>query len=109
MSAFHHRMVCSAIVCVWAAFIGAGAVQAQSAAPRTGEAVYLQHCAMCHEQVTDRIPHRDALKQMPATRILRALDAGAMMAVALTMHRDDRIAVARYLGTDATDTGPPPA
>jgi len=104
-----HGIVGSAIACTSAALLGAGVAQAQATAPHSGEALYAQHCAMCHEQVSDRIPHRSALQQMPATRILRALDAGAMMAIALTMYRDDRIAVARYLGTDAPDAGPSPA
>jgi polyvinyl alcohol dehydrogenase (cytochrome) len=36
---------------------------------------------------------------MPATRILRALDFGVMMTVAYPMNRDERDAVAAYLGT----------
>ena len=43
---------------------------------------------------------------MSSARILRALDAGAMLAIAMQMHRDERIAVASYLGTDAPDAGP---
>ena len=79
---------------------------AQPPAASTGQAVYAKHCALCHEQVDARIPHRQALQQMSSARILRALDAGAMLAIAMQMHRDERIAVASYLGTDAPDTGP---
>jgi polyvinyl alcohol dehydrogenase (cytochrome) len=43
---------------------------------------------------------------MPSARILRALDSGAMMAIAFTLHRDERIAVASYLGTNETIPGP---
>jgi polyvinyl alcohol dehydrogenase (cytochrome) len=82
---------------------------AQPAAAPSGEALYAEHCALCHEQVDERIPHRSALEQMPAARIVRALDAGAMLAIAMNMNRDERIAVADYLGTDAPDTGPPAA
>ncbi len=64
---------------------------------------------MCHEQVNERIPPREALQKMPAARILRALDAGAMMAVAFTISREDRMAVASYLGTNETVAGPPAA
>ena len=46
---------------------------------------------------------------MPSQRILRALDTGAMMAVALTISRTDRIAVAEYLGTKEQIAGPPPS
>ena len=37
----------------------------------SGEAVYKAHCAACHDQNTPRIPPRDALQKLPATRILR--------------------------------------
>ncbi len=80
---------------------------APAAAQTSGEVVYAEHCALCHEQVDDRIPHRSALQQMPAARIVRALDAGAMLAIAMTMNRDERLAVAEYLGTDVPDTAMP--
>jgi polyvinyl alcohol dehydrogenase (cytochrome) len=84
--------------------------RAQSdAAPPDGRTVYLAHCAQCHEQTNPLVPHREALQRLPSTRILRALDAGAMLAIAMTMHRDERIAVAGYLGTDAVESGPSPA
>ena len=78
-------------------------------AASSGEAVYQAYCARCHEQINDRIPPRQSLEKMPSTRILRALDAGAMMAVAFTISREDRIAVAAYLGTNEAVGGPPPA
>jgi len=81
---------------------------AMLAAP-SGEDVYRQRCSGCHEQANSRIPPRSALNQMPSARILRALDTGAMQAVAFTMSRDDRAAVANYLGTTAPAAGPPPA
>ncbi|HWE52057.1 MAG TPA: PQQ-binding-like beta-propeller repeat protein [Bryobacteraceae bacterium] len=77
------------------------------AAP-SGEEVYKKRCGGCHEQVNDRIPPRDALQRMPSARILRALNSGAMMAIAFTMSGEDRQAVATYLGTSA-NAGAPPA
>src|SRR5262245_40749695 len=92
-----------------AAWLAAPA-HAQTAAPLPdGRTVYLAHCAQCHEQVTPQVPPRDALQHMSSARIMRALDAGAMLAIAMTMHRDERVAVAKYLGTDAADSGPPAA
>ena len=73
----------------------------------TGETVYQKRCAVCHEQTNARIPTRHALQQMTSARILRALDAGAMMSIAFTMHRDERIAVASYLGTKTSSDAPP--
>lgn len=46
---------------------------------------------------------------MPAERILRALDFGAMMTVAYPLSRDERQAVASYLGTNAPAIAFPPS
>lgn len=82
----------------------------QATAPKAaGEAVYKQRCAGCHEQNNPRIPPRTALDQMPAERILRALDFGAMMTVAYPMSRDERHAVAAYLGTSIPANAFPPS
>jgi polyvinyl alcohol dehydrogenase (cytochrome) len=78
------------------------------AAP-SGEAVYKQRCSGCHDQTNPRIPPRTALNQMPAERILRTLDFGAMMTVAYPMAREDRQAVASYLGTNAPALSLPPS
>ena len=75
-------------------------------AATSGQDVYQKRCSGCHEQTSPRIPHREALQKMPSGRILRALDSGAMMSIAFTMSREDRIAVASYLGTDAVVQGP---
>ena len=75
---------------------------AQTAPARpSGEAVYKQRCARCHELTDPRIPPRTALNQMPSVRIMRALDFGAMMTIAYPLSRDERQAVAGYLGTSA--------
>jgi polyvinyl alcohol dehydrogenase (cytochrome) len=85
-----------------AGLIAAALAWGQARAPQAGgEAVYKQRCAGCHEQTNPRIPPRAALNQMPAERILRALDFGAMMTVAYPMSRDERQAVAAYIGTSA--------
>ncbi|MEQ1947330.1 MAG: PQQ-binding-like beta-propeller repeat protein [Bryobacteraceae bacterium] len=76
------------------------------AAP-TGEEIYKKRCAGCHEQVTDRIPHRTVLQKLPQARIVRTLDSGAMMAIGFTLSREDRFTVAEYLGTKDTIAGPP--
>jgi len=83
---------------------------AQTSGPKAaGDAVYNQRCATCHEQTNPRIPPRSTLNQMPATRILRALDFGAMMTVAYPMSRDERESVAAYLGTNAPAISYPPS
>ncbi len=80
-----------------------------SAQGPSGEAGYKQHCAGCHDTTSPRVPSRESLRQMPAARIMRSLDGGAMMTVALTMSRDERLAVSSYLGTASALPGPPPS
>ena len=79
-----------------------------AAAAVSGEAVYGKRCAVCHEQINPRIPHRETLKKMTASRILRSLDFGAMMSVAYPMNREEREAVAAYLGTAGKEAPPAP-
>ncbi len=88
---------------------GAAAPSPAQAQTVSGEAVYTRRCASCHDQLNPRIPTKESLRKMPATRIVRALDTGAMMSIAFTMHRDERLAVASYLGTSDTVAGPPPS
>jgi cytochrome c553 len=75
----------------------------------SGEEVFQQRCASCHEQNNPRIPRVDALRQMPAARILRTLNWGVMGNVAYTMTIAEREAVASYLGTSAPPAAMPPA
>jgi polyvinyl alcohol dehydrogenase (cytochrome) len=79
---------------------------AQGAAA-SGERVYAEHCAACHDQVGARIPTREALAKMSAARILRTLDFGLMMSIAYPIRRDEREAVAQFLGTGQDDLTPP--
>ena len=73
----------------------------------SGEALYAQHCASCHEQVGARIPTRAALEQMSAARVLRTLDFGLMMSIAYPLTRGEREAVASFVGKGRDDTAPP--
>lgn len=84
-------------------------VPAASAQAPAGDATYKTHCAACHDSASPRVPTRTALQQMPASRILRALEGGAMMNVALTMSHEERQAVAGYLGLPGVVEGPPPS
>src|SRR5437868_3465353 len=80
---------------------------AAHAAEPAGEAVYGKYCASCHDQTGARIPARTALMNLSPARILRTLDFGAMMSIAYPMRRDEREAVARFLGHGADDPPPP--
>src|ERR1700723_709900 len=79
------------------------------AAPEGGEAVFKQRCAGCHEQNNPRIPTRETLQKLPASRILRTLNYGAMISVAYTMSMSQREAVANWLGTPANSEPVTPA
>src|SRR6185503_14597694 len=83
--------------------------QAQAqASPPSGAELYARHCASCHDQTSPRIPPRDALTKMSPARILRTLDFGLMMSVAYPLKRDEREAVAAFLGRGPDETAPPP-
>ena len=94
-----------ALVCALA-FSGASSSAQAQAAHAPGEAVYAKYCASCHDQVDARIPTRASLTQMSPARILRTLDFGLMMSIASPIQRDDREAVANFLGKGADDTKP---
>jgi polyvinyl alcohol dehydrogenase (cytochrome) len=73
----------------------------------SGEAVYREYCASCHDHPAPRVPPRSALQALSAARILRTLDAGVMMRVAYGLQRNQREAVANYLGKANDDSAPP--
>jgi len=76
------------------------------AAPVSGEAVYQKRCASCHESGNPRVPSREALKKLTAARIARSLDFGEMSNVASALRRDEREAVAAYLGVAGGSPAP---
>ena len=78
-----------------------------SAATPSGEALYQQRCAPCHDAGKAAIPSKDALKKMTVTRIRTSMDFGKMGGVATTMRRDERDAVAAYLGAAVANEAPP--
>ncbi len=100
---------CAALLLCSAVMAAPAAPARAQVAPATGEAVYKMHCSSCHDQASPRVPPRDALQKMPAARILRTLDFGVMMAVAYPIRRDERQAVAAFLGTNAAEAPPPPS
>jgi polyvinyl alcohol dehydrogenase (cytochrome) len=73
-----------------------------------GAALYKKQCAACHDQVNPRIPPRSAIQKMSARRILRTLDFGLMMSIAYPLHREEREAIANFLGTGAEEAPFPP-
>jgi len=86
---------------------GVLAAPAVQAAQASGETVYGKYCTTCHDATDGRAPTRAALKQMSPARILRTLDFGLMMSIAYPIRREDREAVAKFLG-GAADEAPIP-
>src|SRR5262245_39210220 len=79
-----------------------------SAAPVSGEAVYRQRCASCHDSGNTRVPPREELKKFSVGRILRTLDFGLMNNIGTRLTQEEREAVAAYLGV-AGGNGQPSA
>ena len=73
----------------------------------SGEAVYQRRCAGCHDSGREGTPPRDALKQLSVARILRTLDFGVMINIAYVLNREEREAVAGFLGVERPDTPVP--
>jgi polyvinyl alcohol dehydrogenase (cytochrome) len=84
----HAMIVCAAL------WLGACASEQE----KLGESVYRERCSTCHDTPESRAPSQAALRQMPAARILRAMDFGVMMSITYALNRAEREAVARYLG-----------
>ena len=96
------------MLAVGALLLGGGdLVAAAQAATDAGAAVYAKYCAACHEQAVERIPTRAALTKMSPARILRTLDFGQMMTIAYPIRREEREAVARFLGRGADEAALP--
>jgi polyvinyl alcohol dehydrogenase (cytochrome) len=68
-----------------------------------GSTLYQQRCATCHDAGGDRIPPGSALQKMSANHILRTLDFGAMMSIAYPLRRQEREAIATFLGVPGED------
>jgi polyvinyl alcohol dehydrogenase (cytochrome) len=98
-----HVVVLAALLCA----ISAAAQNNASGSTDMGAAVYQKRCATCHDQAGGRAPSKDALQKLSAARILRTLDFGLMMAVAYPLKREERVAVANYLGTKAEEAALP--
>jgi len=90
-----------------AVLAGAGVGADTAAAQERGAAIYAEQCARCHDLPDSRAPSRATLEQMSVNRIVRTMDFGAMMSVTYMLDREDRQAVAEYLGVPGEDREPP--
>jgi polyvinyl alcohol dehydrogenase (cytochrome) len=96
-----------AVIVLAVASIAAVSFVTRASAQQTGEEIYAARCAGCHDTTGSRAPTKDVLAQMSVSRIVRTMDFGTMMSVTYMLDREQRQAVASYLGTAAEDRAPP--
>lgn len=78
---------------------------------RSGEAIYRQACAHCHEGQVARAPGRDMLEIMSPESVLRSLTVGVMQQEAAGLSPAERATVAEHLtgrSMDLTASSPAP-
>lgn len=88
--------------------------QGRGKEPQTGESMYRQSCAACHDGGVERAPQRQALKAMSPERVLDAMETGPMLYMAARWPAAGRRAIAEFvtekkLGTAALATALSPA
>lgn len=65
--------------------------------PPSGQAVYKQHCAVCHESTLPRMPSREALRSVTPEHIESALSSFSMRRQGSALSPAERRAVAEFL------------
>lgn len=82
-------------LCVFVAF---GYLEAQTARKTlSGEEMYKQSCAPCHDAGVERAPQRGVLMQMTAERVLAAMESGEMVYMAARWPVTGRRAIAEFV------------
>src|SRR5688572_15485569 len=65
--------------------------------PAIGPALYERLCANCHDNGVGRSPNRLAFRDMPAERVLAALETGSMVTMANNRTAAERRAIAEFV------------
>jgi polyvinyl alcohol dehydrogenase (cytochrome) len=71
--------------------------QGRNGDARTGESMYQQSCAPCHDKGVERAPQRAALKAMTPEQVLGAMESGEMIYMAARWPVAGRRAIAEYI------------
>jgi len=81
-------------------------------AAESGEELYKQICASCHEAGLERAPNRQALRAMTPERVVAALETGAMLSMAAGRTGVERRSIAEFVTgksfSKALDLAPSP-
>ncbi|MES2627185.1 MAG: PQQ-binding-like beta-propeller repeat protein [Pseudomonadota bacterium] len=64
---------------------------------QTGQALYTQLCATCHEGANERAPRLEVLRQLSPEQVLNTLEAGSMITMAAHRSSLDHRAIAEYV------------
>lgn len=64
----------------------------------TGEQLFTENCASCHDGSVQKAPHKDMLNLMPPSYTLKAMNEGIMTSQSTHLSTDQKVAIAEYLG-----------
>ena len=85
------------------------AVAASTDTLLSGERLYGDNCAKCHEGGLPKAPHRDWLAKMAPDAVLQSLTDGVMRRVGASLSPDERADITEYLtGVNPADYSLPP-
>lgn len=73
------------------------ALMALTSFAQSGEDLFKNSCASCHEGGMDRAPARAALREFSAERVLQAVETGAMVSMASRYNATQRRAIAEFV------------
>jgi polyvinyl alcohol dehydrogenase (cytochrome) len=79
------------------ALLPPGTVLAQQPASTGGGDLYQRLCASCHDNGVGRAPNRAAFRDMPAERVLAAIETGNMVTMANNRTAAERRAIAEFV------------
>ena len=65
--------------------------------PSEGEGLYQRLCSNCHDNGVGRAPNRAQFRDMPAERVLAAIETGNMVTMANNRTAAERRAIAEFL------------
>jgi len=91
---FHHLLAPALLLCFSATFVHA----------QEGAEVFNKLCVNCHKDGSPtQAPLPDVLRKMPWQTILSALQDGKMKTIAAGLNDGQRLAVAKFLGTEGAE------
>ena len=73
---------------------------ASADAPDDTAALYKATCAICHEVPETKAPPTATLRQLPAARILMAMELGKMQPQAAVLKPEQRVRLAKWLAAE---------